>query len=271
MTEHSGNYCAACQQQLDALLGGRLDASQAQVAEAQLQDCPACRARSAGQTGARAPDARQRLIDATLAALQLEPCAHAEAQAQAFLADELPAVARQLMAAHLATCPACTDLLNVLTTLERQLPALACRSAPAGFTQRVVAATAGKVLSTRGNSRPAKPRRMSLQGLLQGLLQRPRFAAEAAYCCALVWSLVLGLPTLDAGLLQDSGLVLRELGATNAQLLADSGELLTQGTDRGKQQLQDSKAQLQALYEQGTGRLRETIERIEPTYSELFR
>lgn len=204
------------------------------------------------QDNQRTPEAREHFVNATLAALQLDPCAHAEAQAGVFLADALPATAKQLMAAHLATCGSCAGLFAVLARLDRQLPALAHRPAPAGFALRVVAATSDKV------------RRRDAVSLLQKLLQRPRFAAEAAYCGALAWSLVLGLPSLDARLLQESGELLRSFGATNAELLA-------RGSNVGKEQLQSAQAQLQTLYEQGTGRVEATLDKIEPIYAELFR
>jgi anti-sigma factor RsiW len=124
--------------------------------------------------GFRGPD----LTRAILARTTGGSCEALRAQACAYVDGELEPLQADLVAAHLTHCPACTALVAALRAAEVRLPALRAADPGPWFTQRVLRAC-----------RPAPA-----PSLWSRLLQRPRFALEAAYVGAALGYLLLSLP-----------------------------------------------------------------------------
>ncbi len=256
----------------------------------------------------RSPQDRQQFVIAVLDKLQLEPCVYSEEQLEAYWSGSLSAEAVQLLESHLFSCEHCTAMASVMKVLAQQLPTLAERAAPAHFTAKVLAATSGLAYNTPhsssynnkfdkkssnqqgGNRRGSNVGRFS-KGILGTLLLRPRFAAEAAFCCTLLWTLFAGVPAFNTSMFEKSGQYIAQLSkgfsrelspallpvlspvlspgipnnipqalvertqTVSTQLLNNSEQLLDKSSELAKAQLQRAQQQLQALYQSNTKRL----------------
>ncbi|GEM_PF-1616567 len=93
----------------------------------------------------------------------------------------------QLVELHLAHCPDCTRLAEVLDEMKRSLPTLAELRAPIGF--------ANQVLGSLPFSRQSRPGWIGrLQAWFAALPERPLISVEAAYLGALLMFLLFGNP-----------------------------------------------------------------------------
>jgi hypothetical protein len=91
-----------------------------------------------------------------------------------------------LLAAHAARCADCRTFAATLAAITAGLPALAESDPGPGFSAAVFART---------SRRPADPsRRDRWRAAWQRLVERPRFAWEAAYVVTLCWLLFFGHP-----------------------------------------------------------------------------
>jgi anti-sigma factor RsiW len=280
MTEATKLTCTSFQQVLTALLTDRASFAQRVQAEQHLQECEACcQLWSASVAAMRKPQARQQFVVAVLDKLQLAACVYCEEQLEAYMAQSLPADAVYLLDGHLAECQHCKALVSVMRTLTQQLPALVHRAAPLHFTAKVLAATSGLARNKKASNKVEQ----FGKGVMATMLLRPRFAAEAAFCCTLLWTLFAGVPTFNPHVFEKSGQHIAQLSnvlsrelvpalsasipesisqelrykgrAASEELLTTSGNFIDLGSERAKAHLHRAQQQLQTLYEQGAKRL----------------
>lgn len=126
----------------------------------------------------RSPD----LTRAILARTTGGSCEALRAQACAFVDGGLEPLRADLVAAHLAHCPACTQLVATLRAAAGRLPELRAADPGPSLTARVLRAT-----TQRPRATPGTPR----------FWQRPRLALEAAYLGAAAGFFALHLPGED--------------------------------------------------------------------------
>ncbi|MEZ4388166.1 MAG: zf-HC2 domain-containing protein [Candidatus Krumholzibacteriia bacterium] len=139
-------------------------------------------------------DLTRRILDRTSG----HACARAEDLLGARWDGALEAVDQDLLAEHLAGCPACRELAVVLEHLQPLLPRLAERDLPRAFTTRVMAATVGLA-----GARPRPTPRLDglatrLRDLGRELWGRPRFALEAAWTATALVALLMWSPLAPA-------------------------------------------------------------------------
>jgi hypothetical protein len=114
------------------------------------------------------------------------PCARARHLSAAAFDGPLPDVDRMLVAEHLDGCAACRAVVAEMTACVATMPELAAGEPDAGFYARVLAATS------------RRPERGAWWGTVRrrwnALVNRPRFALEAAYALTLCLVLATGNP-----------------------------------------------------------------------------
>jgi len=180
-------HCRAFEDHLDRLLAGELSAKEVQAAERHLRICARCRRLHELSRGPSAVEGVQPpagLVQAVLERTTGPVCGFAEDRLCAW-ADELPADDHELVTRHLDHCTRCAALARELRGLGATLPGLAEIRPDDDFVRDVMMATAFRA------KRPAFDEFLSALGASwRRLLQRRRFAWEAAYLGALLFLLV---------------------------------------------------------------------------------
>jgi predicted anti-sigma-YlaC factor YlaD len=118
-------------------------------------------------------------------------CMRARDLAGASFDGPLPAVDATLLTGHLETCGECRAVTAEMAATSRVLPALADIDPGPWFTARVLAATSRRRASARLADRWRRA--------WSAMVDRPRFALEAAYALTLVLFLVAGNPMTALG------------------------------------------------------------------------
>ncbi len=182
--------CRDFEQILESYLAGELGSGDLDSADRHLRNCDICTdllalARIAHEPSDRATarPPRELLIE-VLRQTTGSSCTAAERMlcdyADRRLADELA----ELVAGHLDGCDECRGLAGALTALSVDLPRLAEIQPDSGFVDSVLAATLPLQVRLRRWWQRSWPR----------WVERPRFAAEAAYVTTLVLVLIFSVP-----------------------------------------------------------------------------
>jgi hypothetical protein len=178
---------------------GKLTAGERAAAEEHLRGCQSCRKLLNVTTGGIdiLPDAMREGL--TRSVLERTSggfvCPRVEASLWEFAHGELPSEESHLIALHLDHCTGCRTIAENLVLMQDVLPAMAEIDPGELFTREVVLSTSGK--------RACRPDvRTRFQGWWNRLVQRPRFALEAAYICTVVLIFALSpfLPFRDMAL-----------------------------------------------------------------------
>lgn len=154
-------HCTA--EDIQAWADGELDGARLQECEAHLQRCEACsrlarqlitisRSLSAVGRAAAPADLRERILESVARAHNLDPidCDRAGRLTSAYLDDELSALERDLLEAHLFTCADCYARYRRSHSLAEFLRAVPAAAAPAGLHSRIAAAV-------ERQARPVRP------------------------------------------------------------------------------------------------------------------
>ncbi len=182
--------CERFQAVLDDFLNGNL--SDESPAQNHLEDCAGCRDLVALlREDLELPQvpAPAGLAEAVLQRTSGPACKSAREFLPGYADGGLPESDTELLAIHIQGCRDCRSLEAAVRMLAVDLPNLAEMEPPAGFTAQVLAATSEKLsLAQR------------FTASVQTMMQRPRFAFEAAYIASITLVLLFGLPfTGDGG------------------------------------------------------------------------
>jgi len=170
--------CTWFEVNLAEFIAGNLNDSDRAAVRTHLQECAACSQRL---EEALTPPAE---MTAAILARTVSPCESAQTQLPGYMDEVLPPLEAGLIHQHLEHCQGCSAVLAAMVRLEAGLDDWAQMEPPVGFSARVLAAT------TRKRQRPQPAH--GWRAWWRGLAMRPRFAMEAAYLGALVFSVVLG-------------------------------------------------------------------------------
>lgn len=205
--------CARFERDLEALLDGRLDAAAGRRMTLHAAGCDRCRELEELSSGPMelapagpAPD----LTAAILARTAGDGCGRAGtllAGGDASLDD----VDRELLAAHTEHCAGCAALERTLAELDDLLPRLARLDPGTAFTAAVVERTSGAASRSWGRRLTAAAWRLA---------QRPRFAWEAAYVAAAVFTVAM---TVQGSALLAGPETFRSLTAATRPELTENG------------------------------------------------
>lgn len=178
---------------------GKLSAEERSAAEEHLDECHSCRKLLEVTTGGvdiLPEEMREGLTRSILDYTSGGPvCPRIESSLWEFAGGEQSAEESQLIALHLDHCAGCRSMAADLARIQAALPAMAEIDPGETFTREVVRITSGK--------RTYRPDlRTRLEGWWNRMVQRPRFALEAAYVCTvlLVFALSPFLPFRDLAL-----------------------------------------------------------------------
>lgn len=180
--------CQQLEKHLDAFVGGSLDAGQHQVLQTHAGECERCAALLQVVRGPSSElDVSDDVLDQVLASTSGRACQ----QSQSLLCDlvdgALPGEDDHLVRAHMQHCRSCSSIAQSLALLRVDLASLSELMPDAHFLDDVLAATSA--------SAPAVPGFLDrLTATWNGLLQRPRFAWEAAWVGTAILLLLVGMP-----------------------------------------------------------------------------
>ena len=183
--------CREFEERMDVFVAGRLPAREQEAAECHLSACARCRALHESIVGVAEslpPDWQDTLAAGILEQTSGPVCGVAERR----LCDWIDGDSNEdgaVISLHLSHCPACSALAGSLRELNQVLPQMALLQPDASFADDVLKATSDR--------RVAAGTRASFAGARQwwrGMMQRPRFAWEAAYVGALLVLIALGNP-----------------------------------------------------------------------------
>ncbi len=179
--------CDAFLERIDALLDGSLARFEHDEIVRHLEECAdcseLCAALAAGRKDAEDPELSERILARTSGAA----CDSATARLCAWSDGELDPVEADLVDGHLHHCSECAGLARALAQLQVELPRLAKVDPGPAFLENVLSRT-----SRRARPEPFGAR---LAARLVQLLDRPRFALEAAF----VATAILVFPVLIPG------------------------------------------------------------------------
>jgi hypothetical protein len=180
-----------CRHTDELIRGGRLERlspAERRELEAHLADCPRCASLVRPEPAGESLEPPHDLLGSILAETSGPACGRAEELLAARLDGELEELDASLVDAHADDCAGCDALRGALHRLATDLPAMRRLEPDAAFAGAVFAAT----------SRSARPRRAlvaaRVRRLWKQVVQRPRFAWEAAYVGAMTFWLVLSSP-----------------------------------------------------------------------------
>jgi anti-sigma factor RsiW len=178
---------------------GKLPAEERAAAEEHLDECPSCRKLLEVATGGvdiLPEEMREGLTLSILEHTSGGPvCPRVESSLWEFAGGELSSEESHLTALHLDHCAGCRSMAADLAAYQSVLPAMAEIDPGETFAREVVRITSGK--------RTYRPDvRTRLEGWWNRIVQRPRFALEAAYVCTLplIFALSPLLPFRDLAL-----------------------------------------------------------------------
>lgn len=182
--------CRDFEQLLETYLAGRLESGRSESAERHLRDCTDCSdllelARIAFEpTDPSAAEPPPDLIADVLRATAGSSCLAAERVLGDYVDRTLSDQRSALVEMHLAGCSDCRGLTGALVALRVDLPRLAEIQPDSRFVDAVLAATLPWHVRLRRWWQSHWPR----------WVERPRFAAEAAYISTLVLVLIFSTP-----------------------------------------------------------------------------
>lgn len=222
--------CSQFSQALEAFLDETLPEEEGQRCALHLAGCAHCRKlwRQRGGELFHLPDGdAARLSASILAATDQDSCAAATAQLCELLDESLAEPDRHYLEQHLATCADCTELLGALGRVNAELANLARLTPARDLSAAILRQTSGREASGLWQRfRESNPGRFAA-----GLLQRPRFAMEAAFLFTLFWTSVFGLPGSVSIAVEASSLQLVNRAAVERRL-ADARNNLQGGMHR---------------------------------------
>jgi hypothetical protein len=178
---------------------GQLPAGERSAAEDHLEKCPSCRKLLEVTTGGidiLPEEMREGLTRSILDCTSCGPaCPRVASLLWEFAGGEQSSEESHLIALHLDHCAGCRSIAAELAGIQAVLPAMAEIDPGETFTREVVRITSGKHAY-----RPDL--RTRLEGWWNRMVQRPRFALEAAYVCTVLLIFVLSpfLPFRDLAL-----------------------------------------------------------------------
>ncbi len=178
--------CAAFENLMDAFEAGTLPIHEREAAERHLSSCPSCRRLHESLRGLMEafPGACDESLTAEILQRTSGPaCNRAEIHLCGLVDGDLENADRQILELHMDHCTSCAAIAGALRELKATLPEMACLEPGGDTTAAILRATA--VHSRSGKEAVHWWRRM---------LQRPRFAWEAAYVGALLILLAIGNP-----------------------------------------------------------------------------
>lgn len=180
-----------CQQfevHLDAFIAGSLEAALQQALQVHAQQCARCAALlSVVHNTSTEVASSTDVLDRVLASTSGRACQQSQSLLCDFADGLLPRVEDHLLRGHLRDCRACTSLAHSLVLLSIDLSSLAECEPDADFVHDVVEATSATAVAAPGFLD-------RLAARCNGLLQRPRFAWEAAWVGTAIVLLLVGSP-----------------------------------------------------------------------------
>ena len=204
---------------MESLLDGDLEATEQAACLQHAEQCPACGEllNAVGYGGSQvATESVEPLVDAILERTIGSVCGQAEEKLPEYVDHDLAAADRELLQLHLTSCSQCRKLVTTLGLLNRDLPRLAEVPVDELFTQQVLMVTL---------PRKTRIKRWWRQRSAT-LVQRPRFAMEAAYAGLLVVMLVLGAFSTPLAALPQKGLELVQAEPSAPSVWTQTGESL---------------------------------------------
>jgi predicted anti-sigma-YlaC factor YlaD len=209
--------CRSFLDRLEALLDETLGGDARRAVEEHLRECADCRqllelARSEPDGAAVEPPAD--LAGSILERTSGPACNGARDRLCDYVDGALPEIDAELVRLHLDGCESCEGLALALTSLTAELPAMAEIEPDAAFVDDVLARTVPwrKRLARRLEKLSA------VRELWPRVVNRPRFALEAAYVGTMVVVLIFG-PNLPL-----AGVPRRAIDLVRARPLVESGE-----------------------------------------------
>jgi anti-sigma factor RsiW len=184
--------CREFEERMDDFVAGKLPAREREAAECHLSACARCRAlyeSILGVAESLPPDWQDTLTAGILDRTSGSVCGVAERRLCDWIDGDPNEEGGAVISLHLSHCPACSALADSLRELNQVLPEMALLRPDASF--------AADVLKATSDRRGAGGARISFAGVWQwwrGMMQRPRFAWEAAYVGALLVLIALGNP-----------------------------------------------------------------------------
>ena len=180
---------------LDELIRGkRLDAlspAEQRALELHLEGCSSCRELILPERFTLPLQPPPDLLSSILRETSGSACGRAGELLAERLDDELDDLDNRLVEDHADDCVRCDALRSAFSYLAVDLPAMRELEPEPGFANAVFALTSH-------SANPRRPRSSErIRRLWNRLVQRPRFAWEAAYVGAMLFWLVLGLPLVD--------------------------------------------------------------------------
>ena len=165
---------------------GKLPLRESADAEQHLERCPSCRMLlqvAFGDVRILPQEMQDGLAEAILKRTSGLVCQRAEASLWEFARGELPAEEAQLINLHLDHCAACQSIAEECAALQEILPGLSQIDPGERWTREVIRATSGRRITRQD---PLARFRV----WWNRVVQRPRFALEAAYACTVLLFLV---------------------------------------------------------------------------------
>lgn len=184
--------CATFNEKVADYLQGTLRPEEREAAKRHLSFCTRCRRLLdvvQGEMDFLSKESGESLTRSILERTSGSACRRARQTLCDFVDHLLPADDAEILSSHLDHCPDCGALAGALKELAAQLPEMAELEPGPDFTRAVLALTSEKPA-------PYKSLAGSVQKLWNRLVQRPRFAWEAAYAGTLMLIAVFGTPVL---------------------------------------------------------------------------
>jgi anti-sigma factor RsiW len=189
--------CREFEERMDDFVAGKLPATEREAAECHLSACARCHALHESILGVAEslpPNWQDTLTAGILDRTTGPVCGVAERRLCDWIDGDPNENGGAVISLHLSHCPACSALADSLRELNHVLPEMALLQPDASFADDVLKAT-----SDRRAAGGARPSFTGVRQWWRGMMQRPRFAWEAAYVGALLVLIALGSP---ASLLQ---------------------------------------------------------------------
>jgi anti-sigma factor RsiW len=184
--------CREFEERMDDFVGDNLPVQERAAAERHLSACARCHALHESLLGVAEslpPNWQDTLTAGILNRTSGPVCSEAERR----LCDWIDGVPNEdggaVISIHLSHCPSCSALAGSLRELNQVLPEMALLQPDASFAADVLKAT-----SDRRDGAGARASFASVRQWWRGMMQRPRFAWEAAYVGALLVLIALGNP-----------------------------------------------------------------------------
>jgi hypothetical protein len=172
---------------------GTLSPGEQSAAQVHLADCSVCRRLleiAIGNVDILPQDRHDELTHSILDRTSGPVCARVEASLWDFIEGELSTEDSHLISLHLENCAECRSVAEELVLVQQELPAMAEIDPGDSFTREVISATS-RLRSYRAALNAG------FRAWWDRMIQRPRFALEAAYAGALFFLLIFSIPSLS--------------------------------------------------------------------------